>query len=374
MNTGMNHQRTNRRTPKTGKMSAAVPASIIILIVLFGICGATWGILSVLRPQQPVVAAAPMQVSIQQQIDDAHATQTAQMQIAQAILGSPTPTAPAAMASPTNGPATQAPTNTLVPVTATTGAVVVNTPASAGASATPYLFVDPAITPAVGTTTGFCPTRRQVDDSIFGKNADGSSKDIVVQVSSEPGGWQVNTGNQANFYDITLPRDVGLIATVHQPGHDQAQEFIGDGKQYQAFRGTFRFAGCYLASDDMNQPDAAVRILVKENYNGTFQDWMIGHRIQDWTFGVIPGNFTCPAGVCPTANVTGGAPASCPQFAGHDMTPGSDGAPYCKYKGTVLTGTVPSGWKAEYWNGSAVVYANAGDSIKAGEVTYRPVQ
>lgn len=228
-----------------------------------------------------------------------------------------------------------------------------------------------------GAGTGFCPDRKWVNDNLFGVGTD-----RVVSVSTEDGAWQINTGDPKFFYPVTLPANVGLIATIHRPWTDLAEVYVGDGSTHKAFRGTFRFAGCYSATDDMNQPDAAIRILFKENQDGRYQNWANGMRLENWQFSIIPGNFACPTGIiCPSANTTDNSasnrssalPTNCPQFAGNSTTPGNDGAAFCKYKGSVVTGTVPTGWKAEFWNGSSVVYANQGDSIKTGEVTFRPL-
>lgn len=240
----------------------------------------------------------------------------------------------------------------------------------------------PAATAGSSTTTttgGFCPTRREVNDMIFGKNPDGSSKDVVVQVSTESGAWQINTGKPDNWFFVKLPLDKGLITTMHRPSNAKAEVFMADSKEYKAFRATFRFSGCYSPADDMNATNAAVRILVKENYNGTWQEWLSFKRVQDWTFSVLAGNFTCPADVCPAfapaaSTPNPAAPAAsltCPTFGGVTTTSGNDGTPFCKYKGAVVSDSVPVGFKAEYWDGSSVKSANTGDKISTSEATFR---
>ncbi|MBI5620740.1 hypothetical protein HY949_03105 [Candidatus Gottesmanbacteria bacterium] len=244
---------------------------------------------------------------------------------------------------------------------------------------TPMPNLTPGATAGSSTTTGgTCPTRREVNDMVFGKNPDGSSKDVVVQVSTESGAWQINTGKPENWFFVSLPLEKGLIATMHRPGNAKAEVFIADAKEYKAFRATFRFAGCYSPSDDMNAKDAANRILVKENVNGTYQFWMQNKRVQDWTFSVLAGNFYCPADVCPAippvATFVPAAPAAsltCPTFGGMATTLGNDGGSFCKYKGSVVTDSVPTGFKAEYWDGSAVKTAVAGEKISTGEATFR---
>ncbi|MEK7543917.1 MAG: hypothetical protein AAB557_03550 [Patescibacteria group bacterium] len=231
------------------------------------------------------------------------------------------------------------------------------------------------------TSSGYCPTRREVNDWIFGLNADKTSKDVVVQLSTESCAWQVNTGNPTNYFSATLPTGKGLIATIHRLGASKAEVYVGDGKKYDLFRGTFRFAGGYAQTDDMNAVNAAVRILVKENVNGTYQFWLDQKRIQDWTFTVLAGNFSCPTDICPAfapaATFAPAAPVStavswsCPLFAGVLTNPGTDGTPYCKYVGPVVTDKVPAGWKAQYWNGKAVQYAEPGAEITSGEITFR---
>lgn len=229
------------------------------------------------------------------------------------------------------------------------------------------------------TTTGYCPTRREVNDMIFGKNADASSKDVVVQVSTEDGAWQVNTGQPTNYFSATLPTGKGLVATIHRVGASKAEVYLADGKKYDLFRGTFRFSGCYAPTDDMNAANNAVRILVKENFNGAYQVWLNNKRVQDWTFSVLAGNFSCPTDICPNAATAATfvpqAPAAnvapCPTFGGVTTTSGNDGSPFCKYTGSVVTDKVPTGWNAQYWDGSATKFANPGESIKTGEATFR---
>jgi hypothetical protein len=217
---------------------------------------------------------------------------------------------------------------------------------------------------------------------IVGANPDGSHKDVVVEVSEEDGAWQINTGNPDWAYTVTLPLNVGLVATIHRPGMDKAEVFAPDGQQYEAFRGTFRFANCYSPDDDMNQPNAWERILVKENFDGTFQEWSSGVRYEDWTYSVLAGNFTCTLTECPTANAAGNLtsnlssslPTNCPLFAGVRTKPGNDGSPYCKYEGSKVNGSVPYGYKVEYWTGQQVAYATAGDRITTAVATFRPIK
>ncbi len=229
-----------------------------------------------------------------------------------------------------------------------------------------------------------CPTRREVNDMLFGVDADGNSYDRVVEVSTEDGAWQVNTGDPEFYYSVNLPE--WTITTLHRPEADQAEVYDNLNGQVdeslEMFRMTVRFQGCYDPSDDMWADDAAVRILVKENFNGTFQTWMQNKRVQDWQFAVVAGNFDCPPGVCPSPNVadnsaaarTTAQPASCPQFGGQPTQPGNDGAPYCKYTGTVVTEAVPQGYKVDYWDGNAVQYASEGDTVTTGEATFRPLR
>lgn len=231
----------------------------------------------------------------------------------------------------------------------------------------------PATNAPANTASDFCPDRKWVNDHLFGEG-----KDAVVSVSTEDGAWQVNTGDRKNFFNVTLPKDVGLIATIHRPEADLAEVYVGDGNTYPVFRGTFRFVGCYSATDDMRAADANIRILMKENADGLYQKWANGERLENWQFSVIPGNFTCEN--CPSANVQGNnvsnqsdATIACPVFGGVQTQPGNDGAPYCKYAGSVVTDTVPTGFKAQYWDGTAVQYANSG-SITTGEATFRPLQ
>ncbi|MDP1722562.1 MAG: hypothetical protein Q8L37_05115 [Candidatus Gottesmanbacteria bacterium] len=204
-----------------------------------------------------------------------------------------------------------------------------------------------------------------------------------MQVSTEPGAWQVNTGDPSKNYTITLPNTTTtFVGTLHRVGVSKAEVFLGDGKNYTIFRGTFRFASCYDPSDDMRAANNAVRILVKENYNGTWQTWLNQKRIQDWTFSVLPGNFTCPTDVCPNPVPAATAPApgatavpaaapSCPTFGGIQTTPGNDGGPYCKYLGSVVTDKVPAGWKAHYWDGKAAQFADPNTTVTTGNATFR---
>lgn len=228
---------------------------------------------------------------------------------------------------------------------------------------------------------GACPTRREVNDMLFGLNANGESYDRVVQVSTEDGTWQVNTGNPEFHYSVSLPE--GTVTTLHRPEADLAEVYDNlDGQwtgSLDAFRLTVRFQNCFSPDDDMWADNAAERILVKENFDGTWQEWASGSRVEDWQYAVIAGNFECQS--CPTAHVEGNLasnrsetpPVECPQFGNVNTSPGADGGAYCKYRGEVVTDAVPSGYSAEYWDGSAVQYASAGESITTGEATFRPV-
>lgn len=130
--------------------------------------------------------------------------------------------------------------------------------------------------------------------------------------------------------------------------------YQGDGSSYVITAGTFRKVSAFDANDAVHTP---CDLLVKEQG--------FGNR-ENPSFPVA-GNFTC-------AGNTGNSSAtlSCPIFGGVQTVAGNDGSAFCKYKGSVISATVPSGFKAEYWDGSAVQNAASGTSIKTGEATFRP--
>lgn len=222
----------------------------------------------------------------------------------------------------------------------------------------------PAVTNAPVNTSASCPTREEVDDMIVGKNADGSHKDVFVTVSTEDCAFQVNTANPSWTYTGNFPADT--IFTAHRPGKDQAEVWQGPAT-VEFWRVTVRFVSAYKPNDDIHK--GACEILRKEIANGLAQQWQ---------FGIVAGNINCPnlpgPNVANNDSANGNATVACPIFGGVQTVAENDGAPFCKYSGAVVTGTVPTGFKAQYWDGQAIQYANAGSTIKTGEATFRPLK
>lgn len=167
--------------------------------------------------------------------------------------------------------------------------------------------------------------------------------------------------------------------------------YIGDGTSYQGvIAGTDRVLSSYPGLDPCMQT-------FKEDDFGAHQNPM---------FDVFPGNFQCNGNVMvpgsgpAVANLqsqiagtvtvggntfTGTATvgqvpataaqaqeqpaASCPT----GTSPLNDGTPRCKYGPTTAGDyTVPSGWNAEYWDGSSTQYASGGQTVTTGEATLSP--
>lgn len=225
-------------------------------------------------------------------------------------------------------------------------------------------------------------TREETDLLLFGADANGKPLDILVQIGTESmpdprdqtrtvGGYQFNTANPAWVYEFVLPQ--GWWGTLHLAGKDKPELFRGDGEtSYSAWRATIRNPANFSPNDRVNTDQSGCELLAAENTNGLSQEW---------TFTVLAGNIQCSN--APTANVQDNLTANrtdevytaaeCPTVAGQQLTPGNDGSAFCKYSGAVITLVIPAGWKADWWTGSEVAFAQAGDEITTGEATFRPL-
>jgi hypothetical protein len=81
-----------------------------------------------------------------------------------------------------------------------------------------------------------------------------------------------------------------------------------------------------------------------------------------------PPTTTAPAPTPPSGG------SGCPSFGGIATSPLNDGTGGCKLalQSTNVSGTVPSGWKMVYWNGSANAEAGPGSTVEVQEGTLYP--
>lgn len=173
----------------------------------------------------------------------------------------------------------------------------------------------------------------------------------------------------SSFVWRSIPNSVSAICAVDWKctlhlATGEIKVFVGDGSTYQVVAGTWRYSPTFPEGDAV-QENPPCGLLEKEQKFGA-------QEIP--SFPVYAGNFTCSASLPSAATLAPAAPSSaitCPTFGGIQTTPGNDGSAFCKYKGAVVTDKVPAGFKAEYWDGSAVAYASAGEKITTGDATFR---
>lgn len=209
----------------------------------------------------------------------------------------------------------------------------------------------------------------------------------VVKLSTENCAFTWNSSPMA-----TGPAncDEGWMCTLHQEGEENAQVFEGENDlRMRITRGTFRYKPGYPSYDAVH---TACNLLAKEQENG---------RTQNPSFGVDPGNISCPTktamhivddggGISSTLDNTdeesevtitvedqesieiGQAEivSACPIITDRELDALPDGGCKLAWEGSVYEIVVPAGWMAYYWNGTDAVWAQPGESISTGDATF----
>lgn len=169
----------------------------------------------------------------------------------------------------------------------------------------------------------------------------------------------------------------GLICTVTHPD-ETVKVYLGSAAlRLDMVAATFRVLVGYPRSDAVWTPCA---LLAKEQEFG---------RVEDPSFTVTAGNFTCvgqvdtkpSAAAAPPVNsgssagsgeaVSTGCPVFGNETVSYQTTPLPDGGCNLKTPGYVLiTAKVPDGWRAHYWTGSEVKDAQSGETITTAEASF----
>ncbi len=156
----------------------------------------------------------------------------------------------------------------------------------------------------------------------------------------------------------------GWVCTLHL-ADDSINVYVGDGESYTIVAGTFRMIDAYPSNDAVHE-DPPCELLRKEKNFG---------QVEDPSFPVDGGNFTC--GDDDNSRSSGSSGSSDTQAQGvscpANTVPIEDGQA-CKYGPTGRNDpvTVPAGWTAEFWDGTAVQNVAGPTTIMTGEATLRP--